>query len=427
MSGLLLTNAVILDEEAAQQQADIRIDNGCISVIGKALPHTDDCELVDCTGKVVSPSFAVLHAHSPMHLLRGLAEDVSIDDWFNREIWPYESKLTKEDVYLGSRLCMAELIDEGVTAFADHYFMAEQIAKAALDSGLRIDLAPTIFGAADSLERELGETAALIERYRGEPRIALRYGPHSPYLCSPQALRSIVDAAKLSHVGIHIHLSETAAQERAGKERCGRSQAQILSEAGGFTLPCILAHGLWLSTADLSLLGCDTYVAACPKTYAKLGMGMGTLWENAARLNLSIGTDGAASSNTCSPLEQARLFGLLGKLFDKSERFDRKTLWKLLMNGHRALPFGTGRMAVGAPADLIVWELNTPATVPVYDPLTAILYAATAQNIRDVLCAGRFLKRDGHAVQDNAALFRDAAKHAAALTQRGKGASCLCF
>lgn len=143
---LLLTHATLLDEEARlTRERDLLLENGTISAVGEALSDPE-AETVDCAGMVISPGLPVLHAHSPMHILRGLAEDVNIDDWFNEEIFPYESKITPEDIYWGSRLCCAEMAENGVTAFADHYFHGEEVARAAKDTGIRVDLAATAFG-----------------------------------------------------------------------------------------------------------------------------------------------------------------------------------------------------------------------------------------------------------------------------------------
>ena len=210
-------------------------------------------------------------------------------------------------------------------------------------------------------------------------------------------------------------------------EKYGCSPAAALDRAGGFDVPCIAAHGLWLEEDDYKFFRADTYLAACPKTYLKLGMGRGTLWDRWARANLCIGPDGAASSNTLDALEQARLLALLGKWEDRAEDFTLREVWRTLMRGHDALGFGAGDLRLGAAADLNIWDLDTPSTAPLYNPLAAILYSADHTNIRHTLVDGRFVKRDGALLLDTHAILAEASRCAAAIGRRGKGESKLYF
>ncbi|WRS28690.1 amidohydrolase family protein [Oscillospiraceae bacterium MB08-C2-2] len=422
---ILFQGAVIIGHNAAiSNPCDILVEEGIIRQIADKI-DAPDAELVDCHGMVLSPGLPNLHTHSPMHMLRGLAEDVAIEDWFNQQIWPYESKITEEDIYWGSMMACAEMIDNGVTAFADHYFSAQTIVKAAIRSGLRLDLAVTAFGL--DVEKDIADTLALREQYQNSQTVNIRFGPHSPYLVAPDSLRKLTDAAKAAGTGIHIHASETELQEQQSIEKYGKRHFQIIAEAGGFDVPCIIAHGLWANEDDFQLVGRETFVAACPKTYLKLGAGKGLLWENWKAKNLCIGTDGAASSNSVRPLEQAQYFALCGKWEGRAADFRAEDIWRMLMNGHNALPFGTGKIAEGAPADLVVWNLNAPATGPVYSPIASILYSAGAQQVVHTMVAGKFLKKDGQVLLDMDELCTNASRCAKDLYERGKGEAIVHF
>lgn len=421
----LFKNADLLAADGSiTRNIDILVQGNQIAQIGTGLA-APGAQVIDCAGLYITPGLTNMHAHSPMHILRGLAEDVHIDDWFNQEVFPYESKLSEEDVYWGARLCCAEMLDNGVTAFADHYFFAEQVLQAADDAGIRIDLALTSFG--QNVEKEVADTVRLAQQYSDNERVRLRIGPHSPYLVPPQQLAQLVQAAKANNMGIHIHASETQVEEQQSQERFGKTHIQLIAEAGGFEVPCIIAHGLWMSDADLTLLGADTYVAACPKTYMKLGAGKGTLWDNWQKINLCIGTDGACSSNAAIPLEQAQLFALCGKWEDKAADYKLPDIWQALMRGHNALPFGTGNLVAGAPADLVVWDLNKPSTMAVHNPLAALIYSAGAGNVRHTMVAGNFAKKDGELQIDMQQLVQEATRCARALNKRGKGVANVVF
>lgn len=425
MGRILLKEAkIIRNDSTVSDVTDIFIENETIVEIAQDIKRPAD-EVIDCRGRYVSPGLTNLHTHSPMHMLRGLAEDVNINDWFNKDIWPYESKITEEDIYWGTCLACAEMIDNGVTAFADHYFMPETILKATADAGLRIDLAVTAFGL--DIKKDIADTLKLIDKYNESSMAQVRFGPHSPYLVSPESLKELVEAAKQAGVGIHIHASETELQEVQSIEKYGKRHFQIISEAGGFDVPCIIAHGLWATQADFALVGKDTFVAACTKTYLKLGAGKGHLWENWQSKNLAIGTDGAASSNSLRPLEQAQYFALCGKWFEQADDYRIEDIWRMMMNGHNALNFGSGQIKAGAPADMVVWNLNTPATAPVYSPVAAILYSANSSNISHTIVAGNILKKDGVLLGNTAEILENAEKCAKDLFERGRGTAAVQF
>lgn len=405
-------------------KTNIYIKNGRIEKVG---PTEEGCatETVAGDGLFATPGFVNLHAHSPMNIFKGIAEDVTIEDWFNREIFPYESRLTGEDAYWGASLAIAEMIDNGVTAFADHYFFADQISAAVLDAGIRGDIAATIFGIAADFQTQLAAAAAVIERRNGQSvRLNLRMGPHAPYTCPPDRLRVIIRSAQQLDVGIHIHVSETKQQVDESIRSFSKTPLALLSECGGMELPTIIGHGLWLRDEELSFLNARTYLAVCPKTYLKLGMGFGILWEKYKDLPLAIGTDGAASSNTLSPMEQARLFGLAGKFIcNQPEEYTLTGIWRMLMRGHDALNFQTGEIAAGYKADLLLWDLNQTNTAPVYNPLAAIIYSADSRNIIHSLVEGKFVKRCGQVQMDTAYILKQVSRIQERLLQYGKGAA----
>ncbi|MBR5004865.1 MAG: amidohydrolase family protein, partial [Erysipelotrichaceae bacterium] len=136
---------IITHEGDILEHQDVLIENELIREVGTDL-KLEDAEVIECGGKYMAPGFVALHAHSPMNIFKGIAEDVHIDDWFNREIWPYESKMSEEDIYWGTKLACAEMLNNGITAFADHYFKSDVIAKAYKQCGIKADIAYTIFG-----------------------------------------------------------------------------------------------------------------------------------------------------------------------------------------------------------------------------------------------------------------------------------------
>ena len=358
-----------------------------------------------------------------MNIFKGIAEDVPPEIWFNEMIWPYESKMTGPDIYTGTVLGIAEMINNGVTAAADHYFGEEQVLQAAKDTGFRMDIAPTVFGTAPDFRDRLAQVSAFIRDHQQDSsRISLRFGPHSDYTCPEDTLAAIVDEAKKSGLPIHLHLSETRLQVEQSLQRTGKTPFRCLYDAGGFGLPVLVAHGLWITEEDLGYINENTWFAFCPKTYMRLASGRGGFFDFSDRLQYSFGSDGAASSGTVSPLEQARLFAML----DKYERDDAyihpaAEVWQKLMAGHAVFGAGTGKVEEGAAADLVIWDLQTPDTMAHYHPVPAILYGACSANVRYTMVEGEFLKYDGALKMDFAAVVQEAMRLQKELLARGKG------
>ncbi|HHW17533.1 MAG TPA: amidohydrolase [Firmicutes bacterium] len=411
MSGnVLLKDARIIRKDGSiEGPSDILVESGVIRAVVKAgagVQVNPEAETIDCSGCFASPGLVNLHTHSPMTVFRGIAEDVSIEDWFNAKIWPYESRLTPADVRVGAMLAIYEMLDSGVTAFFDHYFFSREIVRAAEDAGIRADIAPTIFGAAPNWKDALRESVRLAEEVNGKNgRVRVRIGPHAPYTCPPDVLKTCVEEARNLGVGIHIHVSETAKQVEDSLKLYGKTPFKVLYDVGAMEVPCVFAHGIWITEDDLSLLNDRCFFAVAPKTYLKLAAGFGNLYRFMSKpasvrsIHVGAGTDGAASSNTLNPLEQARLFSLLGKHhMGDATCFDLNTTWGILMKGHEALGQDTGDVAPGFAADIVIWDLNQGNTVPVYDPLAAIIYSADGRNVRDVLVGGEFRKRGGKVI-----------------------------
>lgn len=413
----VLNHCTLLDEEGDFHfNKTLIISNGIIERI------TDEFfEGEDCSGLIISPGLVNCHTHAAMNIFKGIAEDVHIDAWFNEEIWPYESKMEENDVRVGTKLAIAEMLNNGVTAYADHYFSPQSIIDAVNGTHIKADIAITLFSQFPGYEEQLKQAVNLIQNNKHE-KIHLRLGPHSPYTCSIESLYEMSEWAKKLNCGLHLHVSETQRQVDDSLNLHQKTPLQVVYETGCLEVPCIIGHGLYIHPNEKKYLSKDTLIALSPKTYQKLAMGTGYLWDNLDDIHYGIGTDGAASSNTLSPIEQARTLALLHKHEKNDSTVSNvKYIWKLLMNGHKALPFNSGQLKVGYSADLVFWDLNRVNTSPLYNPLASIIYSSDASNIKAVMINGEYVKEDYHLKLDEESLLNEVQKCVSQLLERGKG------
>jgi 5-methylthioadenosine/S-adenosylhomocysteine deaminase len=435
MYDLLIQNVVAVDPQGGLAQAlpshDIAIQSNRIAAVqpaGQIAPQAAD-EVIDGAGMAALPGLINAHAHIAMVLFRGAAEDVPIETWFNEYIWSMETNLTPDDVFWGAQLAAAEMIESGVTTVADHYFAMDRVAQAIAASGLRGHLAWTMFGHGDG-RAELAQAAVFAREWHGAAagRIRAWLGPHAPYTCPPDFLRSVAAEARQSQLGCHIHVSETAAQVQASLAQHGVTPIRLLDQLGLLDGPTLCAHATHATIDDIAILAeRRAGVAHCPKTFLKLASGIAPVAAMRERgLAVGLGSDGAASNNTLDIWEQMRLAAMLQKheLGDARVLSIPQALSMATCEGARALGQGgaLGRLAPGYLADLILVRLDGAHIQPVHDVGAALVYAARASDVDTTIVDGRVLMRGRRLLTlDKAAIVSEVAARAARLGQRGHG------
>lgn len=408
MFDTLIRNCELLRVE----DAGVRVEEGMdIAIHGHKIesiqPHNpslmpaEGVEVIEAGGLLAMPGLMNTHAHVPMVLFRGLAEDVSVQAWFNDYIFPLESGLTPEDVYWGAMLGMAEMIRAGVTSVADHYFYMDEVAQAVTDAGMRANLVWAVFGHEGT--QKLERTAEFVQRWQGAAggRITTWMGPHAPYTCPPDFLRLSAQFARELKVGIHIHVSETASQVAMSLQEHGITPVQMLAQTSVLEVPTIFGHCLFPTDADLQLMAqARVGVAHAPKTYLKLGMGTAPLPRfREAGLAVGLATDGAVSSNTLDILEQMRLMALTQKdaAADSMAMPLHEVLDVAFRGSARVLRQDSelGALAPGMLADITLIRQDAPGVFPRFNPAAGLVYSCSSRDVDTVLCQGRVLLRGG--------------------------------
>jgi 5-methylthioadenosine/S-adenosylhomocysteine deaminase len=367
-----------------------------------------------------------------MVMMRGAAEDLAIEDWFNRRIWPMEVNLTPERVRVGARLACAEMLLAGVTTFVDHYFHADQIAAAAIESGIRADLAPTFFSSTgQAAEQDAIEAAFEVTRELSalHPRITASLGPHATYTVTEEDLRRTADLARADGRRIHLHAAETDDQTQASLDKHGVTPIQVLERTGVLEAGALIAHGCGIRAEDLPILeryADRTTVACCPKVYLKLAMGEVTPIKalRSAGVNVSVGTDGAAVHNTLDVWEAIRMVALTQKQREHdAEWMTVSDTLRLATRGAAAgLNSQIGVLEPGRQADIALVDLSAPHNQPVHDPRAALVYSIRASDVVTVLVAGQVVVRDRElTTMDLTEVLADAKALAHTLVDLSKG------
>lgn len=425
---LLLTNATVLtmDEHfTVHGPGSVAIAGDAIVALGGGTLAFDAAEAIDCQGRVVMPGLVNAHTHAPMSLVRGLADDLRLDVWLMGYMMPVEREfVTPEFVRLGTHLACAEMIQSGVTCFADMYYFEDAVAEATAAAGLRAFCGQTVmrFPAPDarSYEDGLARAREFIGRWKGHPLIVPGPAPHAPYTCTPEILRACAELAAEFDVPLHIHLSETLLEVDESRNAHGMPGVPWVKKHGLFDARVLAAHCVHVDDGEIrALANANAGIAHNPSSNLKLGAGIAPVERMLELgLNVGIGTDGAASNNDLDMFEETRLAALLAKGAggDPTAVPARTALAMATRLGAAALHMGhlTGSLEPGKRADLIVIDLDRLHTLPAFtrDPdgiYARIVYSSKSTDVADVMCNGRWLMRDRVLLTlDQDALTRDA-------------------
>ncbi|MBL4621728.1 MAG: TRZ/ATZ family hydrolase [Immundisolibacteraceae bacterium] len=362
--------------------------------------------VVDCSAHLLIPGLVNSHTHAPMSLMRGLADDLPLQTWLEDHIWPAEqAHVSTEFVAAGSRLAIAEMICSGTTCFADMYFFPNITASIAEQAGMRAVIGLVLIDFPNSWaatpEEHLRLGLQLHDQYVSSPLITTQFAPHSAYTVSDQWLEQVATPAEELDLPITIHIHETAAEVEQSQTQHKMRPLERISQLGLLSSRLQAVHATQLLPDEIETLAQHgASVVHCPQSNMKLASGACPVNQLLnSGVNVSLGTDGAASNNNLNMVEEMRCAGLLGKLTaNDAAALPAHTLLEMAtINGARALGLDQqiGSLEPGKAADITAIRLDTLHTVPVFDPLSALIYASGRDNVTDVWVAGRQLLKDG--------------------------------
>lgn len=355
---------------------------------------------------LILPGLVNAHTHAPMSLMRGLADDLRLQDWLQKFIFPAEAKTLSADfVRWGTRLACLEMMLSGTTTFAEMYYFEDAVAEATREAGLRGVLGETIIGFpvadAKTPAEALRFTERYIERFLNDPLIVPAVAPHAHYTNTEETLKACRALANRYQVPLMTHLDETRPVREETLAKWKKSPVALLDSWGIFRGRTLAAHAVWVDDADLKVLKArGVGIAHCPSSNSKLASGVAPVVKMlAAGLAVGLGTDGPAGSNNDFNLfEEMDLAAKLQKVTtgDPEALPARQALEMATILGARALGLDKeiGSLEAGKRADLITVSLEAPHAVPLFNVYSQLVYALKASDVRDVMVNGRLVVRD---------------------------------
>jgi 5-methylthioadenosine/S-adenosylhomocysteine deaminase len=355
---------------------------------------------------IVMPGLINTHAHAAMSLFRGIADDLNLQDWLTKFIFPAEKKnVSAEFVRWGTRLACLEMLRGGITTYTDMYYFEDTVAAATREAGMRGVLGQTVIGFpvndAPTPAASLKLAEGFIRHYHNDSLIVAAVAPHAPYTNSDETLKASRTLALRYNAPVLTHLSETKKENDDSLRDHHVTPTQRLDSLGFFRGRTIVAHAVWVTDADIAILKrTNTGVAHCPSSNMKLASGAAPVVKMLANgLNVGLGTDGPAGSNNDFDLfEEIDLAAKLQKLITSDPRaLPARTVTAMAtIMGAKALGMEKeiGSLEAGKRADVIAVRIDRPHAVPLYDVYSQLAYALKASDVTDVVVNGRVVVKD---------------------------------
>lgn len=391
------------------------IDNGSIAIRKSKIVDVDSNaniskkyiakKTIDAKGKIIMPGFVNAHSHLAMTVFRGMVDDVVLADWLYKYIFPAEQKcVNPETVKTGAELSMLEMIQSGTTCFNDMYYFQDITADVAKTVGMRgiINEGLIDFPVANSKNSAEGinYTKMLLDKYANDELISVGIGAHSPFSCSEELLKEAHKLSVENNTIFHIHVAESKWELNNTNKNFKKTPVQYLEKLGVLGQNSVFAHGVWIDDYDIQLLAHNnTGVVHNPECNMKISSGISPIPKLLEKgVKVGLGTDGVASNNNLSMIQELHTMALLHKV---------NTMDPTVIPAEQAVRIATigsaevlgksdkiGSLEAGKFADIIMIDTNKPHTTPIYNVYSIIAYSLYGNEISDVIINGKEIMRD---------------------------------
>jgi len=437
-STILIKNGLIvtMDADSAIVKGDVLVRDGRIAAIGD-MGHTAD-EVIDAGGCVVLPGFVQTHVHLCQTLFRGAADDLALIDWLKKRVWPMEAAHMPESLRASARLGIAEMIKGGTTCALTMETVrhTEEVFRVVEESGFRATVGKCMMDEGADVPAELfaetedsiAQSLALLSEWhnRAHGRIRYCFAPRFAVSCTRQLLERVAQLARERGVLVHTHASENLTEIAMVEGATGQRNIAYLSSVGLAAPHVVLAHCVHLHESEIEILArTGTHIAHCPSSNLKLGSGIASVVHLLERgLCVTLGADGAPCNNRLDMFTEMRTAALLQKALHGADALPAARVLRMAtIDGAHALGLNheIGSVEVGKRADLSIINLEKLHLTPRPNVVSALVYAATAGDVRTVLVDGQILMQDRKLLTlDESAIISEASQQAHLLRQRAK-------
>ncbi len=403
----LITNATLIPctpDMPVIEGGFVHVEGDIVVAVGAGpAPEIAGAEILDAGGDIVMPGMVNPHCHIAMTLFRGLGEDV--DDRLYRYVLPMERKFVTPDmVRIGTALGALELIEGGVTTVADMYYFETEVGRVVDKAGFRVVAGQTIadFDPPDhkTIDAGFALTEELVAEFRGHPRVIPSIAPHAPYSTDVAVMRRVAEWADRNlDVPVQIHLAEMDSEMEWCAKHHDMRPVEVVEKAGLLRAGLICAHCLHVNDSDIAKMAhARVCVAHNARSNAKGGRGIAPVEAmRAAGIPVGVATDGPMSGNTLDMFAQFGPVSMFQKLLGHSRKPmpAKEVIRMATIEGARVLGLDgrLGSLEAGKQADLIRVSLAAPRVQPVYDHYATLVFASMANDVQDVMVAGKWLMR----------------------------------
>lgn len=356
-------------------------------------------------GKLLIPGLINCHCHSPMVFLRGIGSDLNLQDWLFHYIFPTEARWTPEGVKAASYLAILEMLASGITSFSDMYYHCEQTIEALCQAGMKANLTRSTQGRPDlpyAQNQDCKEGLALFDRFHNynHGRIKIDLCIHAEYTNTPETIAAYSAACFERGARMHIHLSETRREQEACVAKYGKTPSALFEELGTFRNPTTAAHCVWVTDDDIEILRRNGVSPVhCPTSNMKIGSGFAPIQKMLDRgVNVTIGTDGAASNNNLNMLEEMHLAAVIHNGYSNDPTILKPADVLKMATRNGALLQGrpdTGLLEVGKKADITAIDFDRPHLIPTLDYPAMLCYSVQDSDVCMTMVDGQILYENG--------------------------------
>jgi len=408
---ILIKNITIITQNKKREIIEngaLVIEDDIIKVIGKSneieKKYKNAEKIIDGHGKVAIPGLINTHGHLAMSLLRGYADDMNLEEWWIKHVYPIESKFGRKEVYWGSLLAMIEMIKSGTTYFADFYYYEDEVAKAAQEIGMKgilgcaiLDVPTFYYKTSDSAFKK---TELLIKKFNNNPLVKIALAPHMFQTTSIETYKKAKKIARDNNLLLFTHAAETKQEVDFSLKNYKQRVIEALIKNDILDEKTILAHCCWLNKKEIKMLAeSNASVAHCPVSNMKLASGIMPLQEMLeSGVNISLGTDGVCSNNNLDMLEEMKITALLHKVnkLDPNVADAQTVLDMATINGAKALGLRSeiGSLEKNKKADIAILDFEKSHLIPKHNLISHLVYSANGSDVDTVFINGKIIMKD---------------------------------